>query len=207
MKLSKLITYSILTTVFSLSGCSNYFDKSSPAKINGKQSAISNNIKSKAGAPMSDLLNIDLTTVNNKSVKLKDFEKSKVFLIVNTASECGFTSQYEGLEALHKKFKDKGLAVVGFPSNDFGSQEPGTNEQIKDFCKINYGVTFPLISKASVKGSDIQPFYKELLSMSDDKSDVSWNFEKFLVTKDGNIRRYKSKVTPAELESEISSLL
>jgi glutathione peroxidase len=154
------------------------------------------------GAPMDNLLNINLKTVNGTSIKLSDYKNTKVFLIVNTAS------QYEGLEALHKKFKDKGLAVIGFPSNDFGAQEPGTNEQIKDFCKLNFGVSFPLITKAEVTGSEIQPFYKELLNLSSDKSAISWNFEKFLITKDGNsIQRFKSKVKPEDLESIIVKLL
>lgn len=160
------------------------------------------------GAPLDNLLKINLKTGSGNSIQLSDFKKSKVFLIVNTASKCGFTSQYEGLETLHKKFKDKGLAIIGFPSNDFGAQEPGTNEQIQEFCKLNYGVSFPLMTKAPVTGSDIQPFYKELLSLSADKSAVAWNFEKFLVTKDGKqIQRFKSKVKPEDLETIISNLL
>ncbi len=192
---------------FSLTSCAGDTSEHSQPKTKKTQPSSQKTVEPKLGASMNSLLSIDLTTVNNKNIKLTDFEKTDVFLFVNTASECGFTSQYKGLEALHQKFKDKGFAVVGFPSNDFGAQEPGTNAEIKDFCKLNYGVTFPLMSKASVKGSGIQPFYKELISLSDDKSDVSWNFEKFLVTKDGTIKRYKSKTTPAELESEISKLL
>lgn len=160
------------------------------------------------GVKMDPLLNMKLTTLDKKNIKLSDFANSKVFLIVNTASKCGFTSQYEGLETLHKKYKDKGLAIIGFPSNDFGAQEPGTNEEIKEFCKLNFGVTFPLMDKAPVKGSSAQPFYKELLKLSEDKSDVAWNFEKFLVTKDGTvIQRFKSKVKPSELDSTIAKLL
>lgn len=206
MNLSKLINLSLVIISLSVLGCTKSMDKVLEAKVDTKASK-ENNLTATTGASMNDLLNVNLTTVNNKNIKLTDFENTKVFLVVNTASECGFTSQYEGLESLHKKFKDKGLAVVGFPSNDFGAQEPGSNEQIKEFCKLNYGVTFPLMSKASVKGKDIQPFYKELLSLSEDKSDLSWNFEKFLVTKEGKIQRYKSKTTPKELESVISKLL
>lgn len=160
------------------------------------------------GVDVDSLFNIELKTINDKSIKLKDFGQTKLFLIVNTASKCGFTKQYEGLEALHKKFKDKGFAVIGFPSNDFLSQEPGTNDEIQEFCKLNYGVTFPLMTKGSVKGAKIQPFYKELVNLSEDKSNVGWNFEKFLVSKDGKIfKRYKSKVTPEELDSVISEYL
>ncbi len=162
----------------------------------------------KSGASMDALLGMELITVNNKKIKLSDFKKSKVFLIVNTASKCGYTSQYEGLESLHKKFKDKGLAVIAFPSNDFGSQEPGTNEQIQEFCKLNYGVTFPLMLKASVKGQSTQPFYKALLNLSSDKSDIGWNFEKFLITREGSkIERFKSGTTPKDLDKIISGIL
>lgn len=155
-----------------------------------------------------NLFGIELTTLNNKKIKLSDFKKSKVFVIVNTASKCGYTSQYEGLEDLHKKYKDKGLAIIGFPSNDFGAQEPGSNQEIQEFCKLNFGVTFPLMSKAPVKGNEIQPFYKELIKLSQDKSDVGWNFEKFVFIKNGTkIDRYKSSTTPKDLEKIISKLL
>ncbi len=175
---------------------------------NAKQNSTTVKVMNKGGSPMKDLLDMELMTVNNKKIKLSDFQQSKVFLIVNTASKCGYTSQYEGLEELYKKYKDKGLAVIGFPSNDFGAQEPGTNQEIQDFCRLNYGVTFPLMAKASVKGTDAQPFYKNLLTASDDKSDVGWNFEKFLIVKDGSkIERFKSNVKPKDLEKVIESKL
>lgn len=175
---------------------------------NGKLNSATIKVVDKGTSQMNELLEMELTTVNNKKIKLSDFKQSKVFLIVNTASKCGYTSQYEGLEELHKKYKDKGLAIIGFPSNDFGAQEPGTNQEIQDFCKLNYGVTFPLMAKAPVKGSAAQPFYKSLLKLSEDKSDVGWNFEKFLFASNGSkIERFKSKVTPADLEKIISNLL
>ncbi len=157
---------------------------------------------------MDALFSINLLTANNKNIKLKDFAKSKVFLFVNTASNCGYTKQYEGLEKLFKKFQNKGLAIIGFPSNDFGGQEPGTNSEIQEFCKLNYGITFPIMAKNSVVGDKIQPIYQELLKLSSDKSDVSWNFEKFLVAKEsGVITRYKSNYKPEDLEPIIAKLL
>jgi glutathione peroxidase len=123
--------------------------------------------------------------------------KGNVLLIVNVASNCGFTSQYEGLEALHEQYKEKGLRILGFPSNDFGGQEPGTMEEIEQFCKLNYGVTFDLFEKLHAKGEDIHPLYAWLTSHSDTDEEVKWNFEKFLISKDGKaIGRYSSKVTP-----------
>lgn len=174
------------------------------------RSAKPNNLNAKPSSDlkMEKLLSMPLETVNKNNIKLKDFGKTKVFLIVNTASKCGFTNQYEGLEALYKKYKDKGLAVIGFPSNDFGAQEPGSNNEIKEFCKLNYGVSFPLMAKGPVVGASAQPFYQELLKISDDKSEVSWNFEKFLFTKTGDtITRYKSSVKPEELDPVIAKLL
>jgi glutathione peroxidase len=125
---------------------------------------------------------------------LADFE-GKVVLVVNTASECGFTPQYEGLEALWKKYRDRGLVVAGFPSNDFGAQEPGTAAEIGAFCKKRYGVTFPLFEKSVVKGKDASPVFRFLAT----KGEPQWNFHKYLVGKDGHvIAAFPSKVTPAD---------
>ena len=155
----------------------------------------------------------DLTVTSNtgKPVKLSEY-KGKVLLIVNTASKCGYTSQYEQLEAIHNEYAAKGFVVLGFPSNDFGAQEPGSNEEIAKFCKLNYGVSFPLFEKNPVKGSVKQELFK-LLTEQSGKSmagEVNWNFEKFLVGKDGKlVGRFPSKVKPdgAELTGKIESLL
>lgn len=134
--------------------------------------------------------------------------KGKKILIVNTASACGFTPQYEGLEALYKKYHDK-LVIVGFPANNFGGQEPGTNGEIKEFCKKNYGVTFPMAAKISVKGDDIAAIYKWLCNKSQNgvlDATISWNFNKFLLDEKGNlVTKFDSKVTP--MSDELTSKL
>lgn len=138
--------------------------------------------------------------VSGKSVDLGAY-KGKVTLIVNTASKCGYTGQYADLEKLYEQYKDKGFAVLGFPSNDFGGQEPGSNAEIKSFCELNYKVKFPLFSKGPVKGPEKQPLYKVLTEESGEsfKGEVGWNFEKFLVDKSGKvIGRYKSGVGPTD---------
>lgn len=136
--------------------------------------------------------------------------KGKVLLLVNTASECGYTGQYEDLEKLYGKYKEQGLVVIGFPSNDFGGQEPGSNQEIAQFCQRNYGVTFPMSEKVVVLGEKKAPLYQYLTQMAPEKGEVSWNFEKFIVDKNGQVvARYKSKVKPmdSELTQKIESLL
>jgi glutathione peroxidase len=131
--------------------------------------------------------------IDGKDVNLADY-KGKVVLIVNVASKCGFTPQYKGLETLYNKYKDQGFVILGFPANNFKGQEPGTNEEIKQFCTSKYDVTFPMMSKISVKGDDQHPLYKTLTS---EKGDVTWNFNKFLIGKDGKIiEHFDSKVKP-----------
>lgn len=129
--------------------------------------------------------------------------KGKKILIVNTASECGFTPQYEGLEKLYEQYKDK-LVIVGFPANNFGSQEPGTNDEIKTFCKKNYGVTFPMAAKISVKGDDVAPIYQWLCHKSENgvlDAEVGWNFNKFLLDENGKLlAHFESKVEPMSEE-------
>jgi glutathione peroxidase len=136
-----------------------------------------------------------------KSLAGKDVDLSKyqgrVLLIVNTASKCGFTPQYAGLEQLHEKYADKGLSILGFPANNFGHQEPGTDVEISTFCMQNYGVKFDMFSKISVLGDDQTPLYKLLTTTAPETGDVQWNFEKFLVSRKGVIvARYRSAVTP-----------
>lgn len=134
-----------------------------------------------------------LTSIEGQSAPLAAY-KGKVLLLVNVASRCGYTPQYAGLQSLYDKYKDRGLVVVGVPANNFGGQEPGTNEEIKTFCTRNYNVTFPMMSKVSVKGSDMTPLYGYLTQTG---GDVKWNFTKFLVGKDGKVvQRFESKVAP-----------
>jgi glutathione peroxidase len=135
-----------------------------------------------------------LNSIDGKPVSLAEF-KGKVVLIVNVASRCGFTPQYTGLEALYEKYKDQGFVIVGVPANNFGAQEPGTNEEIKTFCTRKYNVSFPMLAKVSVKGDDITPLYKYLTGIKG--GDVKWNFTKFLIGKDGQVaERFESAVKP-----------
>jgi len=136
--------------------------------------------------------------------------KGKVVLIVNVASRCGYTGQYSGLQKLYDGHKDKGLVVLGFPANEFGGQEPGSDAEIAQFCSSKYGVTFPMFSKIVVKGSGIAPLYKTLTEAATPAGDVKWNFEKFLIGRDGTIKgRYKSGVGPddAALKTAIEAEL
>ena len=134
-------------------------------------------------------------------------------LVVNVASRCGYTNQYEALEALYRKYKDQGLVIAGFPANDFGAQEPGTNEEIGAFCKSKYGVTFPMFSKISVKGGGKAPLYNFLTDKKANPKaggEIRWNFTKFLVDRDGKvIQRFESKVEPLsqEIESAVVAAL
>jgi len=145
-------------------------------------------------------LNFKVKAIDGKDVNLADYQ-GKVVLVVNVASKCGYTPQYKGLEALYEKYKDQGLVVLGFPCNQFRNQEPGDEQQIQQFCSQNYGVTFPLFAKIDVNGSHTAPFYKTLKEKAPTKGEVKWNFEKFLIGKDGKIvGRYLSKVAPESKE-------
>ncbi len=142
------------------------------------------------------LYDISVNTIDGQKTTLKPYV-NQVMLIVNTASRCGYTPQYTALEKMYEKYKAQGLVVLGFPSNDFLGQEPGTNAQIKLFCQGNYHVDFPLFEKGPVGGDGIQPLYRYLLSHSDDHSAVGWNFEKFLIARDGKIlKRFRSSTKP-----------
>ncbi|MEB3253077.1 MAG: glutathione peroxidase [Synechococcus sp.] len=149
--------------------------------------------------------NVSVTTPEGTSKSLGDYA-GKVLLIVNVASRCGFTKQYSGLQALNEAYGAKGLAVLGFPCNDFGAQEPGTLDEIKSFCSTTYGADFELFDKVHAKGSTTEPF--TTLNKAEPAGDVEWNFEKFLVGKDGNvIARFKSGVTPDDLKAPIEAAL
>ena len=175
------------------------------------------------------------TALSNKGkeVNFADY-KGKVLLIVNTASKCGFTPQYDGLEALYQKYQDQGLVIIGFPCDQFGHQEPGTDEQIEEFCRLNHGVTFPLMSKIEVNGENAHPVYQwlkskagfagfnpehkyaklmdEMLSKQDPdyakNPDIKWNFTKFIISRDGiTVKRFESTAEPEELASYIEAVL
>jgi len=146
-------------------------------------------------------------TADQKEISLADY-KNKTLLIVNVASKCGFTSQYEGLEALYKKYKDKNFVVLGFPSNQFMGQEPGTDAEIQKFCKLTYGVEFPVFAKVDVKGDQAIPLYKWLVKQKVSDGSISWNFNKFLVNSKGEVlKHYGSRVKPAEIDAEVAKLV
>lgn len=166
--------------------------------------------ESKANQMEKNIKQITVKDIDGKSVNLSDY-KGKVLLIVNVASYCGFTKQYTGLEQIYKQYKDKGFEILAFPCNQFGQQEPGTNEEIKNFCSSKFDVTFKLFDKIDVNGKDKSPLYEVLTNNEvTGKADIKWNFEKFLIDKDGNVvSRYSSKVEPAseELTSAIEKEL
>lgn len=143
----------------------------------------------------------------NEDVKLSDY-KDKTILIVNVASKCGYTNQYEGLQKLYSDYSAKDFVILGFPSNQFLGQEPGTNEEIQSFCKLSYGVTFPILAKVDVNGNDAIPLYKWLTKHEKFSGRITWNFNKFLINKKGEVeQRFSSKQTPSEIEPEIKKLL
>jgi glutathione peroxidase len=154
----------------------------------------------------SPLYDIPVDRIDGSQASLSDYA-GRVLLVVNVASKCGLTPQYDGLEALYRTYKDKGLTVLGFPANDFKGQEPGTNEEIQDFCRLTYGVDFPMFAKISVTGDDRHPLYDALAG----DQDISWNFEKFLIGRDGAVAaRFAPKTEPndpavvAAIESELA---
>ena len=175
----------------------------------------------------------DYKALNNKGLEM-DFAQyeGKVLMIVNTASKCGFTPQYDGLEALYQKYKDQGFVIIGFPCDQFAHQEPGSNEEIAEFCRLNHGVTFPLMAKTDVNGANAHPIFEYLkrqapteeykglkakathamlkgISKSVEKdSDILWNFTKFLVNRDGTVvKRFAPTTTPEEMEDDIKAML
>lgn len=162
------------------------------------------------GVKMNSIYDFVVKDIDGKEVKLSDYQ-GKVLLIVNVASYCGYTKQYSGLEKIYKKYKEKGFEILAFPCNQFGNQEPGTNEEIKQFCSSKYDVTFPLFDKIEVNGDGAHPLY---IYLKNEKpgvlgtKDIKWNFTKFLVDKNGNvIERYGSNKTPEEIATEIEKLL
>lgn len=149
------------------------------------------------------------TKMNGQEIKMEQF-KDKVILIVNTASKCGLVPQLEGLENLYKEYKDKGLEILGFPCNQFASQDPGTNKEISEFCLINYGVTFSMFEKIDVNGKDAHPLYKFLKEEAKGtlSNEIKWNFTKFLIDRDGNVvKRYAPITKPEKIKSDIEKLI
>ena len=175
----------------------------------------------------------DFKTKSNKGAEVDLAQyKGQVVMIVNTASKCGFTPQYDGLEALYQKYKDQGFVILGFPCDQFAGQEPGSNEEIEQFCRLNHGVTFPLMAKTDVNGVNAEPVFEHLKAMApteeysgfkakathkmlkaisksvEKDSDILWNFTKFLVSKDGlTVKRYAPTTTPEDIEKDLKSLL
>ncbi|MBQ7194385.1 MAG: glutathione peroxidase [Bacteroidales bacterium] len=175
----------------------------------------------------------DYKTLSNKGAEVDLAQyKGKVLMIVNTASKCGFTPQYDGLEELYQKYKDQGLVIIGFPCDQFAGQEPGTNDEIEEFCRLNHGVTFPLMAKTDVNGANAEPVFEFLkaqapaeeykgfkakathkmlkgISKSFEKdSDILWNFTKFLIGRDGTtVKRYAPTTTPKDIEKDLESML
>jgi glutathione peroxidase len=162
------------------------------------------------GAAMASLYDFTVDDIAGHPVKL-DRYREKVVLVVNTASKCGFTPQYKGLEALYRKYRDKGFEVLGFPCNQFGGQEPGNEQEIATFCETNYGVTFPMFAKIDVNGDKAAPLYRYLKSAKPGllgTEAIKWNFTKFLVDRSGNaIARYAPNDTPESLEADIARAL
>lgn len=156
-----------------------------------------------------NLYDVEVRTIGGTTQTLAPW-RGQVLLIVNVASECGFTPQYAGLEALYRAHRDQGFAVLGFPCDQFGHQEPGTEGEIKSFCELNYGVTFPLFAKIDVNGDNAHPLYRHLKAARKGLlgSAIKWNFTKFLVGRDGSVlRRYASTDTPQKIEKDLEPLL
>jgi glutathione peroxidase len=160
---------------------------------------------------MSDsLYDLEVTTLDGQTHRMDEW-RGQVLLVVNTASKCGFTPQYEGLQALHERFGERGLAVLGFPCNQFGAQEPGDAAEIREFCDTRFGVSFPLFAKIDVNGDDTHPLYQHLKSEAPGllgSRNIKWNFTKFLVDRDGNIlERFAPTTKPEKLASQIERAL
>ena len=159
---------------------------------------------------MSKIYEYSVKDKDDSEIKMGDY-RGKTLLIVNTASKCGFTPQYDGLNELQKKYADQGFSVLAFPCNQFGKQEPGSNSEIQDFCALNFDVSFPVLAKIDVNGENEEPLFGHLKSEKPGimgSKGIKWNFTKFLVDKNGEVlKRFSSKTTPSEIEKEIESIL
>ena len=159
---------------------------------------------------MSKIYEYSVKDKDDSEIKMGDY-RGKTLLIVNTASKCGFTPQYDGLNELQKKYADQGFSVLAFPCNQFGKQEPGSNSEIQDFCSLNFDVSFPVLAKIDVNGENEEPLFGHLKSEKPGimgSKGIKWHFTKFLVDKNGEVlKRFSSKTTPSEIEKEIESIL
>lgn len=159
---------------------------------------------------MSSVYDFETESINGSKKSLADY-KGQVLLVVNTASKCGFTPQFEGLENLYKKYKDKGLTILGFPCNQFGKQDPGSNGEIQEFCQLNYGVSFPMHAKIDVNGDDTHPLFQHLKAAAPGimgSQKIKWNFTKFLIDRDGKVvERFAPATAPEKIEEKIKTML
>lgn len=202
-----ILIFAISVFQITIVSCSRTTSQNSNAQSNYK----TNQIKSEGNNSVNkNIYDLSVKTMEGDNKNLSDY-KGKVLLIVNVASKCGYTTQYEGLESIYKKYEDRGFEILAFPCNDFGDQEPGTNEEIRTFCESKYNVTFPLFDKIKVLGNDKSQLYERLTANSEPSGDIGWNFEKFVISKNGDITaRFKSKVKPDSeelltvIESELS---
>ena len=198
-KIKFLSIIAIIAALFLATACS------------GQSHSQKQKLSTSGGIAMTNIIyEIPVKTIDGQTTNLAQYV-DKVMLIVNTASKCGYTPQYKGLETLYKKYKDKEFVVLGFPCNQFMSQEPGTETEIKNFCELNYGVTFPMFSKINVNGKDAHPLYKELKKRATGimgTESIKWNFTKFLVSPNTKtIKRFSTATKPKEIESEIDEML
>ncbi len=203
MKFGNLLIILMLAAVVLVHGCKKQ-EHAAPA------ASEDNDLTKKEIETMeNNFYDFTAVTLDGKTVSMQQY-KGKVVLVVNTASKCGYTKQYAGLQQLHEKYKDRGLAILGFPCNQFGGQEPGTAEEIETFCRVNYGVTFDMFEKIDVNGDDAHPIFDYLtgkLPGIPGKA-IKWNFTKFLIDKDGTpVKRFASTATPQEIEPIIEKML
>lgn len=156
------------------------------------------------------IYDIEVQTITGETKSLSDY-KGKALLIVNTASACGLTPHYKGLQSLYEQYQEKGLVVLGFPCNQFAGQEPGTNEEIQSFCELNYNVTFPMFAKVDVKGENAHPLFTYLLSHTPEPyatNDIEWNFVKFLVDANGSVvKQYSARTEPSDIAADIEAII
>jgi len=181
--------FTVIVALFVYTGCSCAGSNESRSQLDSSEISMTQ-----------DYLHVPFLTINGDTTTLSAFA-GKVVVLVNVASKCGHTPQYKGLEALYREYKDKGLVVIGFPANNFGGQEPGSNEEIATFCQTTYDVSFPLMAKISVKGDDIHPVYRYLTEHSPFTGEISWNFSKFILNRNGVVtHRFGTRVAPDSQE-------
>lgn len=188
MALTRTLFFTVTLAIFSMTAC-----QPETAKKTAETTADAKTAPVKGVSDCGTPLNYEMQNIDGAPVSLCDYS-GKVVLAVNTASFCGYTPQYEQLEALYQKYRGQGFVILGFPANEFGEQEPGSNKEIKNFCEEKYKVTFPMFSKTAVKGENPNPFYKTLIQKTGEEP--LWNFHKYLIDRKGNVVSYKSAVRP-----------